>query len=533
MRELLKDRLTQLSKLPTPQKIMLLGVVGSAVAGLFVLMVSLQQPSYLLLYSGLSAQDASAMVEELKKEKVSYQFGSDSGSILVPAEKVYEMRMALAGKGLPQSGVGFEIFDKSNIGTTDFVQKMNYLRAVQRELARTISQIDGVEKSRVHISIPEDSVFLEDQKEATASVFMKLKPGTRLQSRQVQGIAYLISGSVEGLSPDRVTMMDTAGRLLNRPGEDEPGAGLTGNQMELQQNMERGLEQSIQNMLEKVIGRGKVIAQVSAALDFKQVQKTEELFDPNVTAVRSEQISKEKSSGRRGSGAPGSGAAAGVPGVGSNLPGGGSVGQNRSSSDSSQSQNETINYEINKVTRHVVEPVGNLKRLSVAVLLDGHYPVVDGQDQPEYQPRSAAEIEKLTTLVKGVVGFDETRGDQVIVENIPFKTDLDESWFGTDDKGAFISPMMVVVLRYVMITLFGALFLAFFVRPLMAWLTREPSAQAYPATLAEVEAALQGGMAHQVGAGRPGAMKADIQKLLKDDPDMASSLVRDWLNDVR
>lgn len=533
MKEILKDRLAQLSTLSTPRKIMFLGIVGSAVAGFFILMVSLQKPSYLLLYSGLSTEDAASIVEELKKEKVSYQFGSDSGSILVPADKVYQMRMTLAGRGLPQSGVGFEIFDKSNIGTTDFLQKMNYLRAIQGELARTISEIDGVEKSRVHISIPEESVFLEDQKEATASVFMKLKPGVRLQSRQVQGITYLISGSVEGLTPDHVTIMDTAGQLLNRPGQDEPGTGLTGTQMEIQQNMERGLERSIQEMLEKVIGRGKVIAQVSAALDFKQVQKTEELYDPNVTAVRSEQISKEKSSGRRGSGATGPGTASGVPGVGSNLPGTGAVGQSTSSSDTSQRQDETINYEINKVTRHVVEPVGSLKRLSVAVLLDGNYRIVDGQDQPEYQPRTADEMNKLATLVKGVVGFDESRGDQVIVENVPFKTDLDESWFGTDDKGGLISPMMIVILRYLMVTLFGGLFLLFFVRPLMTWLTREPSLQAYPASLTEVEAALQGGMAPQVGAGRHGAMKAEIQRLLKDDPDMATNLVRDWLNDLR
>ncbi|MDX1764935.1 MAG: flagellar basal-body MS-ring/collar protein FliF, partial [bacterium] len=452
---------------------------------------------------------------------------------LVPADKVYEMRMALAGKGLPQGGVGFEIFDKSNIGTTDFVQKMNYLRAIQGELARTISQIDGVEKSRVHISLPEDSVFLEDQKEATASVFMKLRPGLRLKSRQVEGIAYLISGSVEGLTPEYVTIMDTAGQLLNRPGQDEPGAGLTGTQMEVQQNMERGLEQSIQGMLEKVIGRGKVIAQVTAAIDFKQVEKTEEIFDPNVTAVRSEQISKEKSRGQRGSGSTGSETAAGVPGVGSNLPGVGAIGQKTSSSDSSQRQNETINYEINKVTRHVIEPVGNLTRLSVAVLLDGNYTMADGQDQPQYEPRSAAEIEKLTTLVKGVVGFDQSRGDQVIVENIPFKTDLEASWFGDEDKGALISPMMIVILRYVMITLFGGLFVIFFVKPLMAWLTREPSGHVYPATLAEVEAALEGGAASQLGTGRHGAMKADIQRLLQDNPDMASTLVRDWLNDVR
>jgi flagellar M-ring protein FliF len=527
----LKRRLSEFNSLPAPRKILVLGLVGSAVAGIFVLMITIQKPSYMLLYSGLTSQDAASVVDELKKEKIDYQVGSDGGTILVPADKVYEVRMTLAGKGLPQSGVGFEIFDKINMGTTDFVQKMNYLRALQGELARTISDINGVERSRVHITIPKDSVFIEDQKEATASVFLKLRPGVKLHTRQVHGIAYLISGSVEGLSPDNVTIMDTVGKLLNSPKGDKQGAALSGTQMEVQQNMERNLEGSIQGMLEKVIGQGKVIAQVSAKLDFKQVQKTEEIYDPNVTAVRSEQTSKEKSSGRNGTAS--SATPSGVPGVASNLPGSGTEGDSTSSSNNLQRQNETINYEINKVTRHVVEPVGSVERLSVAVLLDGTYSKKEGQDTPQYLPRSEEEMAKFATLIKGVIGFDASRGDQVIVENVPFKTDLEESWFGSEEEGGLVSPMVMVVLRYLTTALFGGLFLLFFVRPLIKWITAEPVAQAYPATVAEVESALQGRRIPQVTEGGQTEMKEDIQKLLKDDPALATTLVREWINEMR
>ncbi len=523
MSEKLKNFLSGLSALPAPQKILMIGMIGSAVAGVFILIVSLQKPSYVLLYSGLSTEDASEVVQELKKEKVLYKLGADGGSVLVPADKVYEARMSMASKGLPRSGIGFEIFDKVNIGTTEFVQKMNYQRAMQGELARTISELDGVERCRVHISIPDKTVFIEDQEAPTASVILKLRPGFRVHPKRVRGIAYLVAGAVEGLSPEKVTIMDTEGRVLNGGQEDTAQAGLSSTQMEYQRNLEKTLAKNIESLLEKVIGIGKIKARVSATLNFKQVRKTEELYDPNVTAVRSEQTSKEKSTGRNG-------APSGIPGVASNVPG--QSGTVVSKTNTYQKQNDTVNYEINKVTRQVVEPVGSIQRLSVAVLVDGSYKSKEGSDKKEYVPRTDQELKKYETLIKGVIGFDEKRGDQIHVENIPFEQDVNESWAGTGESKGLISPLMIVILRYAVIALVGVLFLLFFVRPLMTWITSTPGT-GYPATVAELETALDKHMLPGLNRDRQQELREDLQKLLKEEPALATTLVRDWLNDRR
>ncbi len=524
------DRIKQFAEdvraLPPVQKVLLFGVVGAALAGVFVFLVSVQRPSYVLLYSGLSSEDAAAVVDEMQSDRVPYRIAGGGGNILVPADKVYEIRMRLAGKGLPRNGVGFEIFDKVQIGTTEFVQKMNYRRALEGELARTVSQVRGVDRSRVHLSIPEETVFLEDRQEASASVFLKLGAGVQLHAKQVQGIVYLVSGAVEGLQPDQVTVMDTLGRVLNGPRDEGFPAGLSSSQTEYQQRFERNLQTSIEAMLEKVIGQGKVVAQVRGSFNFEQVQKTEELYDPNVTAVRSEQTSKEKSSGTNG-------AASGIPGTASNIPGEGGGARSGAANNNFQRQNETLNYEINKVTRHVVEPVGRLEKLSVAVLVDGTYQGAAEGGEKTYVPRTEEELGKYEALVKGIVGFDEARGDRVHVENIPFETDLKGDWFDTETSGGLISPLMIVLLRYGLVALFGVLFLFFLVKPLISWLTSQPGIPgSFPATVAELETALKG---HRLPgmSGDTKEMRTAVQKLVHEDPALATNLVREWLNEQR
>lgn len=516
--------LADLGELPTPKKILILGLLGTAAAGFIFFIFSLQKPSFVLLYSGMSSSDASAVVEELRKERVPYRIGAEGGSILVPGDKLYEARLSLAGKGLPQNGVGFEIFDKVNIGTTEFVQKMNYQRALQGELARTISQIDAVERSRVHISIPENSVFIEDQKEATASVFVKLKPGFRLIAGQVKGISYLVSGAVEGLRAENVTVMDTRGKVLSGPRDEDPAVGLSNSQNEMQQSLERHLEKNIQTMLEKVIGPGKVVAQVSATLNFQQVHKTEEIYDPNATAVRSEQTSKEKSIGQNG-------APSGVPGVASNVPGEGGGAASASSSKTSQRQSETVNYEINKVTRQVIDPVGTIQRMTVAVLVDGTYKTVEGSQEMQYVPQTKEQMAQYETLIKGTVGFNAERGDEIHVENIPFRTGSNDSWVETGETGGIISPMMIIVIRYCLMAFFGVLFLLFFVKPLVNWLTSQSSGSRYPATVGELESALNEKRLPGMSSKTQDNMKEEIHQLVKDDPALATTLVREWLNE--
>ena len=518
--------LSRLRELPTPKKILVVGLAGTAAAGLFFLAASLQRPSYVLLYSGLGAGDAASVVAELKKEGVPYDVSADGGGILVPADRVYEVRMNLAAKGLPAGGVGFEIFDKVNIGTTEFVQKVNYRRALQGELARTISQLDAVQACRVHLSLPEKSVFVEDQKEPAASVFLKLRPGAVLRPAQVRGIAYLISGAVEGLSAENVTVMDTGGRVLSGPRSQGGEGGLSGGQIEIQQAVERSLEKKVQSMLERVVGPGKVIARVRADLDFQQVQRTEEVYDPNVTAVRSEQTTKEKSSGS-------SGLPAGVPGVASNVPGAGPARTAAGATNTYQKQNEVINYEINKVTRRIVEPAGAVKRISASVLVDGTYKTDEKTGEKTYQPRSAEEMAKLETVIKGALGFDPDRGDQLHVENVPFEGGED-AWVEDKGSGGILSPVAVVFLRYGVVALFGLLFVLFFLRPLMQWVTRGGGSGAgYPATVGELETALKGKMLSGMAERTQEQLRSEIQKLIQENPSLATTLVRDWLHERR
>jgi len=256
------------------------------------------RPDYRVLYSNLSEGDAAAVVSKLKEMKIPYRLEGAGHSILIPAGQVYETRLQLATSGLPQGGgIGFEIFDRTNIGMTDFVQHLNYQRALQGELSRTINQFSEVETSRVHLSLPRKSLFVEDQKEARASVILKLKQGRSLGRSQVQGIVHLVASSAEGLNPTNITVVDTQGHLLSEPGDSDPMARLGQSQWEFKTNLEKTLEKRVQTMLEKAVGENRVIVRVSADLDFKQIEETEETFDPETPAVRSEQRSEEKTKG--------------------------------------------------------------------------------------------------------------------------------------------------------------------------------------------------------------------------------------------
>src|SRR3990172_1002715 len=315
--ELLSQFSRFLSELSTAKRmIVLIGVVGG-IGSTIALALWSGRPDYQILYSNLSQEDAGAIVARLKGQKVPYKIEGNGSVILAPAKDVYEERLQLAGDGLPQGGgVGFEIFDRTNLGMTEFVQKLNYQRALQGELTRTINQMAEVEQARVHIVTPEKSAFIKQEKPATASVVLKLRSGKLLRKEQVRAITRLVASSVEGLRPEEVTVVDTQGRLLSEPGENLPLGQMSSNQLEYEQNMERNLEARIESMLERVLGSGKAIARVTATLNLEQREKTEERFDPDSQVARSEQRSEEKLQGATG----GSG---GVPGVSSNVPGGG------------------------------------------------------------------------------------------------------------------------------------------------------------------------------------------------------------------
>jgi flagellar M-ring protein FliF len=504
------------------------------------------RPVYQVLFSNLSPEDAGAITEKLKESKIPYEIG-DSGSVMVPEDKVLELRMTLASQGLPSGGgVGFEIFDKTSIGMTDFIQKINYRRALQGELGRTIGQLSEVEQARVHLAVPEKTLFSDNKEHTSASVVLKLRGGRTLTQNQIQGIVHLVSSSVEGLNPQNITIVDTNGNMLSRPSDDSYNGQTSNNQNEYQRGIEKSLEDRVQSMLERAVGPGKAVVRISSMLDFTQVETTEEKFDPDKTAVRSEQRSQENSSGS-------SGTTSGVPGVLSNLPNAkaenpkAAGGKTGNSSQSNRTQ-ETINYEINKTVNHILEPVGNLKKLSAAVLIDGNYETIkgtDGKETRKYVPRTEEELKKYTEIVKKAVGYSEERGDQVEVLSIPFESNVSineaEPPSGKFGK-LFGSSAILPVIKYMVAGITVLLIFILVIKPMLKT-AMTPGGHAgnfsgaighgnsFP-KVSELETVPSlAASAFQTGHISDAHFKEEAIKLAKENPTQTAKLIKSWISE--
>ena len=509
--------------LPAPRKLTILAAAAATLASIALAVVFLNQPDYKVLFTNLSADDAGQITSRLQEKKIPYQLSPGGDTISVPGEQVSQLRLELAASGLPKGGgVGFEIFDTKNLGVTEFVQQLNLQRALQGELTRTINSLDEIQQSRVHLAIPKKSLFAEDQKKPTASVIVKLKNGRSLSEQQIQGISHLVASSIEGMSPRDVMIVDSSGKVLSRVTEGGEMARLSNSQIEYKKNVEKDLTSRITSMLEKVVGEGKAVVRISADLDFRVMEKTEEKYDSEEPAIRSVQRSQEKS----GSTAGGAGEST-VAVTGRQAAAPRPAGSNREKSD------ETINYEISRTVNKTVMPVGDVKKLSIAVLVDGVY-VKNDKGVEEYQPRPEKELTALEDLVKKSAGFDAKRGDQVVVSNVPFKkvdlaSDLPEpSW--TDRLTAFMP-----LIRYLVILAVVALAALFVVRPLVRMLAErgrqvEVSVREVPAAAGE----LKGGDGVTLSLGAPqGARElteADIVRhMASADSKRFAELLRHWI----
>lgn len=397
---------------PTSRKLSVVGVALLSLVFFTVIILQARTADYSLLFANLGSSDAATVVEWLGNRKIPYQLKDDGKAIYIPADKVHETRLQLAGEGLPQGGgVGFEIFDKQSFGMTDFTQKVNYRRALQGELARTIASLAPVEGARVHLAMPEKRLFKSEQQEPTASVIVKLTAGRQLSSAQVQGIINLVASSVEGLETEKVTVVDATGKVLSPSSSDSTDVNTTPGMLNHQLALEGRLEQRAQALLDRALGAGNSMVQVTAKIDFSKRERLEEIYDPTRTAVVSEQATEEKTGGV-GSSTTGSGQANFEP-----LP------QSYSSPASSRTE-ETTNYEVSKIINKLVEPTGMLQSLSVAVLVaDKTVPAADGGEQT-YEPRDAKELQALETMVRSALGLDEGRGDQISVVSLPFETEI-------------------------------------------------------------------------------------------------------------
>ncbi|MCA9754480.1 MAG: flagellar M-ring protein FliF [Candidatus Eisenbacteria bacterium] len=367
----------------------LLGSLGAAFVALMIFVMTwAAKPEYAVLYANLETADASVIVDRLRGDNVPYEVDGGGGTIKVPQDRVHDLRLSLAADGLPSSGTGYELLDSSKLGWTDFVQKFQHRRALEGEIARTIQTLAEIQSARVHLVIPEPSLFIEEEKPATASVVLQLKSGARVQPGQIAGIVHLVSSAVEGLSPDQVTLLDTAGHLLSAPNAD-PLLGVSSDQLALVQKKEEEMTEKVQSLLETVLGRGKSVTRIAVEMDFEKTESTIESFDADNPVVRSETTT------------------------------------NATGQTGEKTETGTTNYEISKRIEHKTKPAGLVSRITASVFVDGNYE--DGPNgEKVYVPRTDEEMAKFQNIIRTAIGFDDARGDQLTVENIAFDNSAEE-----------------------------------------------------------------------------------------------------------
>jgi flagellar M-ring protein FliF len=484
------------------------------------------------LYTELKQEDAGKIADRLKEEKVPFTVEKGGSTILVPADQADALRIMLAADGPIDANPGYKLFDGADMfGMPEEVIQLNKRRALEGELAKTIEAIEEIKAARVHLALPPDELFVEDQKPATASVILNMKPGGTLRPKQVTGIVNLVAGAVPGLDADNVTVVNQAGKVL-KPANEEQLADLQRN-VDYQRNVEKELEQKATEVLEKAVGRGKAVVRVRVKLDFTKEQRTEELFDPQQQVARSE----ENLSETRANGADRVGGAPGAPANDPNVAQG--VIRVGDASNSSR-EKQTINYEISKVTRQVEVPEIKLSRVSVAVLVDGMYkevPPAEGSDAAatkEYQARTPAEIETITSLVAKAVELDTQRGDQIEVANLQFQESPDE--FVAARAGAERQALIDKAINYGLILVFLLLIVFVVLRPVVAFLTAPPP----PAEIEEIveegalpepepPPALPGEEAVAQLEQRELTVNEKIREFAVANPDVAAAVLRYWL----
>lgn len=398
-------------------KLAALGLTAVLLIGFFVfLSLRISSPVMSPLYTGLSMEDSSKIVEELEKKNIPYELGLNGTQVMVPSEQVMRLRLDMAQQGIPESGkgVGYEVFDNAEpLGTSNFVLNLNKVRALEGELARTIGTIAGVESARVHLVIPKRDLFKKDERDPTASVALKTRGASKLEAGEIAAIRNLVATAVPGLKPTRITIVDNKGNLLARGVEDEndPQA-LAATSQEFRSAFESKMKGTIERLLEQSLGYGKIKAEVSAEIDFDRIVTNSEKFDPEGQVARSVQGIEETENSNDSD-------VKDNVSAGQNLPDAkGNQGGTKSQSNRTRTD-ETTNYEISKTVQNQVKETGTVKKLSVAVLVDGVYGP-DSNGDIVYKPRGADELANIKKLVESSVGFDSARGDKVEVINMQF-----------------------------------------------------------------------------------------------------------------
>jgi flagellar M-ring protein FliF len=486
-----------------PLRLASLGAIGFALIAFFVFVVArMTSPGYGLLYSGLEPSDSSAIVQRLDAQNVPYTLKADGAEILVPQDQVTKLRLSLAGEGIPSGGsIGYEIFDRADaLGTTNFVQQINQIRALEGELARTIRSLKQVKSARVHLVMPKRELFSRDQAEPTASVVLVLQ-GSTLDKEQVSAIQHLVASSIPGMKANNVSVIDNKGNLLARGADGGDGQD-SENMEDMRRGYETRLTRSIEDLLAQTLGPDKIRAEVNADLDFNQVTTNTENFNPDGQVVRSTQTVEENDNSTERQQDNSVSVANNIP----NPPA-----QQGAAGSNSQSQNqrneETVNYEISKTTQVEVKQSGNVKRISAAVLVDGTY-TPDANGTPVYAPRPQAELDQIATLVKSAIGFDQKRGDVVEVVNMQF-TAPDALAAQPFEILGFEKQDLMRIAELLVLSVIAVLVLLLVVRPLLNRLLALPGvAQSGLALAGPAGAALPPGAAAALAIPGPGGVAA-------------------------
>lgn len=509
---------------------------------LFVFTARFTDTPMTLLYGDLDLAEASEIAARLDGMGVPYELNGNGTQVLVPADAALRMRMALAADGLPSGGsIGYEIFDREDaFGSGRALQDINLVRALEGELARTIRTFAQIQAARVHLVMPKRELFSQDKQQPTASIIVKVRGGSTLNPGQVAAIQHVVAAAVPGLSPMNISVADDSGTLLARGDGDAEGAGpVAAAANDARTALETRLKGQIETLLEKSVGVGRVRAQVTAEVDFDRVTENTETFDPDGQVVRSTQTIEDGSSSNKQDAAPN-------VSIANELPEGEPEGATSENTQSSQRTEETVNYEISKtITNHIREG-GTIKRLSVAVLVDGAYTTAEDGTET-YQPRPQEEIDQLTALVRSAVGYDETRGDVVEVVNMPFARSAEEPL--PEDDGPMLGLMKSDYMRIAEMAamLIGVLLVALLVlRPLIATAFRPRAAGATgdgaqpaqlagpgqgPAQLAPPEGGEGDAMINveQVeGRVRESAMKK-VNEIVDNHPQETLNILRNWI----
>lgn len=521
VKDVLKQGLDIIKSLTLMQKI----IAGLVVAVVLFTLLSLtfvgSKPAMKVLYANLNSGDAGDIVAQLKELRIPYELTENGTAILVDQNNVYETRLAMAADGLPKGGgVGFEIFDKTSLGTTDFVQKLNYHRALQGELARTIAGFDKIKAARVHLAQPKESIFVEDTQPPTASVSVTLAGREKLSKNEIKAIVNLVGSAITGLKEANITLVDTAGHLLYRKDGDEDSL-LSATQIEYQQRLERTLRSKLETMFEEVVGAEKVIARVNADIDFDHVDVSEEVFDPETQVVRSEQVVTERDGAMD--------VQQGIPGVKGQLATYTEAGETGDGGGGFKRDNITRNYEVSKKVTRTKAAIGQVRKLSVAVMVDGTYTKVekDGKMTKEYLARSDQELATFMKMAQNTVGYDPERGDKVEVVSMPFHLssymepapDVLDQYRSLLDQLALPAVLLFVAICFFM----------FVIRPFFRLMSNQHVADHRAATQAEQELVAVESSEDLTLTPLGMTDKERIFKLAQSDPDRAADLVRRWL----